>query len=130
MWSEITTEEFEAVPGKEAPKPNRWDELLDVVDQGKVIRLPADDQNTLRGMRIGIGRRAKSRQIPIETRATENALLIRRAVDPPGSSSSPALAETRESDELSGAVVAEGVDEVEETEQPATASPRRGRRKS
>ncbi len=114
QWREVSAQEFEQIPGKAASQPNRWDEVLDAIDQGKIIEIPATSENSIRGMRVGIGRRAKNRGIALEMRSNGEALAIRKMNDAAATLSTEA-----------GQGGAEGTDETE----PPTKT-RRGRKTS
>ncbi len=55
-YSVITEEEWDALaPVKQ---PDTWDQLLDELEQGRIVRLPVADEKALRGTRLTLGRRA------------------------------------------------------------------------
>jgi hypothetical protein len=68
------------------PSPKKttsdWDLVLDELENGDVISIPVESDKQLRGFRIGMARRAASREMKLEFRATETALAVRKSDQP------------------------------------------------
>src|SRR5258708_8267981 len=81
--SKISQAEFAKFP---VPTPKQttsdWDPVLDEVENGDVISIPVKEDKELRGFRIGMARRAASRQLKLEFRATATNLAVRKSDQP------------------------------------------------
>ncbi|SRR5258707_7167064 len=81
--SKISQADFAKFP---APTPKKttsdWDPVLDELEHGDVISIPVKDDRELRGFRIGLARRAASRELKLEFRATTTALAVRKSEKP------------------------------------------------
>ena len=81
--SKISQADFSKFPGPTPKKTTSdWDPVLDEIENGDVISIPIKDDSELRGFRIGIARRAASRQLKLEFRATDKALAVRKSDQP------------------------------------------------
>ena len=88
-YSVITEEEWDALtPVK---PPDAWDQLLDELEQGRIVRLPVADEKALRGTRLTLGRRAAKRGVKVDIRTQDNTIAVRRRAEPP---TPPEVAET------------------------------------
>ena len=77
-WKTISSDEWESIaPPKKASK---WDNLLDEIEKGTIIKLPTDASEK-RGYRIGIARAAKSRGYKVEFREDAGFLAMRQGED-------------------------------------------------
>jgi hypothetical protein len=78
--NKISQAEFAKFP---VPTPKQttsdWDPVLDELENGDVISIPVKDDKELRGFRIGMARRAASRQLKLEFRATATTLAVRKS---------------------------------------------------
>ncbi len=85
----ITEEEWDALaPVKQ---PDAWDQLLDELEQGRIVRLPVADEKALRGTRLTLGRRAAKRGFKVDIRTQDTALAVRKREEAP---TPPEVAET------------------------------------
>ncbi len=48
-WQEINEKDWELIPAKKAKEPDEVDQILDQVEQGKIIRYTPTDQKDLTG---------------------------------------------------------------------------------
>jgi hypothetical protein len=87
-WQEINEKAWELIPTKKGKEPDEVDQILDQVEQGKIIRYPPTDQKDLAGKRLALGRRAKKRGVTIEMRGLGEVLAVRK-VDPEPLTTSP-----------------------------------------
>jgi hypothetical protein len=71
-----------AAPAKKPGKASPWDALLDAVADGKAYRVPITSEKELRGSRIGISRRARSRGFGVEFRIANGSLLVKKDETP------------------------------------------------
>jgi hypothetical protein len=72
----------EAAPPKQG-KVSPWDGLVETLESGKPLRVPVSSEKELRGARIGIARRARSRGYSVTFRVSEGALLVRTSQEEP-----------------------------------------------
>ena len=90
-YSVITEEEWDALaPVKQ---PDTWDQLLDELEQGRIVRLPVADEKALRGTRLTLGRRAAKRGFKVDIRTQDTTLAVRKreeAATPPREEAAPA----------------------------------------
>lgn len=83
-YEEIDVEYWEQhAPPKKPGKSTKWDDALTQVEAGKMVRIEIDNENEKKGARIGISRRARSRDFKVDIRedSTDGQiwLLIRRS---------------------------------------------------
>lgn len=83
-YEEIDIEYWEQhAPPKKAGKSSEWDDVLNEVEAGKMMRAQIQDENKKKGARIGISRRARSRGFKVDIREDSTDghiwLLIRRS---------------------------------------------------
>jgi hypothetical protein len=78
----ISDEEFASVPAKPAQQPSEWEPVLDLLEQGKSVRIPFKEEKDRRGRRLALGRRAAGRGFKVEMRATETYMVARRSDQP------------------------------------------------
>lgn len=74
----ISLEEWAQYPTKPAGKPDEWEDVMAALQAGEAIALTASDEKHLKGMRIGLGRRAKQRGIQLEYRSKDTTLAAQR----------------------------------------------------
>jgi hypothetical protein len=75
----ISDEDFAAVPAKPAKEPSEWEPVLDLLEQGKSVRIPFKEEKDRRGKRLALGRRAAGRGFKVEMRATDTYMVARRS---------------------------------------------------
>jgi hypothetical protein len=78
----ITEQEWEKYPEPKPKKPpNQWDEVLGVLESGKLVELPVPE-GKLSGTRIGLARSASTRGYKLEFRYENGKLLVRQSKTP------------------------------------------------
>lgn len=92
-FNTMSDKEWDEIPVQKtvAQKPSPWDEVIEQLVDGKVIALPIDDEKELRGMRIGIARRASKAydvKLAFKYDAAKKILAIRLASEKEESSES------------------------------------------
>lgn len=81
-WSEITVEEFEALPETtKAPTASEWDPIMAKLADGGVVNLPFVDDADKKKKRLSVGRRAAIRGFEVEIRYNDGTMAIRRGAD-------------------------------------------------
>jgi len=81
-FKEITEREWEKFPPPTTPRPpNQWDEVLGVLEGGKLVELAVPEEK-LRGTRIGLARSASTRGFKLEFRYLAGKLAVRRSSKP------------------------------------------------
>jgi hypothetical protein len=69
-------------PPQKPGKPSPWDNLLQQIEDGKIVRVSVETEKEKKGSRIGISRRARSRGFKVEFREDNNWLVIRKSEEP------------------------------------------------
>ena len=78
QYEYLSDEEWErSAPPKKA-KPSPWDTLLAELEQGKILKLPIEDEKEKRGYRIGIARRARLHGYKVEFREVAGGLALKK----------------------------------------------------
>lgn len=86
--SEITYKEIPLTEWEQFPlpspkvKPDKYGELVALIEQGKVVVIEVADENDLKGKRIAIGRRARAQGFLAEFRVKENQLAVKKSDSP------------------------------------------------
>src|SRR5215211_8840930 len=82
-FHEMTPEEFERLPEPKPPVKEDpvWMSLLDRVENGGIVRIPAGE-TAVRGLRLAMGRRAAKRGFKVTLRYGEGFLAVRRSDEP------------------------------------------------
>jgi hypothetical protein len=74
----LSDDEWEqSAPAKKA-KPSPWESLLTELEQGKILKLPLEDEKEKRGYRIGIARRARLHGYKVEFREVAGGLALKK----------------------------------------------------
>jgi hypothetical protein len=78
QYEYLSDDEWEqSAPAKKA-KPSPWDSLLTELEQGKILKLPLEDEKEKRGYRIGIARRARLHSYKVEFREVAGGLALKK----------------------------------------------------
>lgn len=77
-WQEISDRDWDLIPGKAAKETDEIDQMLDQVEQGKIIRYTVKGDKDAVSKRLSFGRRAKRRGFTIEIRAHGGQLAVRK----------------------------------------------------
>ena len=81
-FKKIDQKEWEKFPEPQIAKaPNRWDEVLGILEGGDIVEIPVAEEK-LKGVRIGLARSASSRGFKLEFRYTSGRLAVRRSESP------------------------------------------------
>jgi hypothetical protein len=81
-YKEIPEREWEKYPPPTPPRPpNQWDEVLGVLEGGKIVELAVPEEK-IRGTRIGLARSASTRGFKLEFRYQNGKLAVRRSEKP------------------------------------------------
>jgi hypothetical protein len=91
QYEYLSEDEWEqSAPAKKA-KPSPWDNLLAELEQGKILKLPIEDEKEKRGYRIGIARRARQHGYKVEFREIAGGIALKkgRTLEPKGSARAP-----------------------------------------
>lgn len=60
-WQQIDEKEWDAiVPPPAKTKESPWDEMIQALIDGSIVSLPIEDEKDVKGIRIGLARRASS----------------------------------------------------------------------
>jgi hypothetical protein len=98
QWSEVEPAEFDNYPTLEKGRaPNELDDVMAALQSGRTVELTLADEKAVRGRRLALGRRAKSRGFPIQMRYSENRIIVRRADGDTGTTE--ALAQSQPADQ-------------------------------
>jgi hypothetical protein len=82
QWTEVDPSEFEDYPDTTKQRaPDELDDVMAAIQAGRTVELTLDDEKAVRGRRMALGRRAKSRGFPIQMRYRDNRIIVRRATD-------------------------------------------------
>jgi hypothetical protein len=91
QWTEVDPAEFENYPTLDKGRASdELDDVMAALQSGRTVELTLDDEKAVRGRRMALGRRAKSRGFPIQMRYRENRIIVRRADSDSGTTEAPA----------------------------------------
>jgi hypothetical protein len=77
-FNTVSLEEWKQIPAPVPPKPkDRFEKLIASVRAGNIVKLEVTEEKALRGMRIGIARKARNAGFLVEFRNLGNVLLAR-----------------------------------------------------
>jgi hypothetical protein len=83
LFEIISEDEWQQMP---PPQPSKvsteWDEVLGLLEQGKIVQLRVKDQKDLKGKRILLGRRASTHGFRIESRVEGDRLALKKSDKP------------------------------------------------
>lgn len=83
QWHEMSVQEWELLAPTTKGSPSPWDRALDEIEAGTIVRIEPAEGQTIRGVRIGIARRAATRGMKLEFRQIgESALAVRKSSQP------------------------------------------------
>jgi hypothetical protein len=96
QYEYLTPDEWEEHAPTKKVKPSPWDPILMELEQGKIVKLPLEGDQEVRGYRIGIARRARARGYAVEFRVVPGGLAFKqgKAHGKPARKTAPASAET------------------------------------
>lgn len=78
-FREITEQDWEKLPEPKPPRaPSQWDEVLGVVESGKIVELDIPEDK-LKGTRIGLARVAATRGFRLAFRSEGDKLAVRKS---------------------------------------------------
>ncbi len=81
-WTEITADEFEALPETAKPRAaSAWDPIMERLEDGTPVRIPVADAADQKKKRLSVGRRAAMRGFEVEIRYEAGAMAVRRGAD-------------------------------------------------
>jgi hypothetical protein len=79
----VNEKEWDKLPIPQPKKPrDRYEEVLNILESGKIVQLQAETENDLKGMKIAIGRKSRARGFVAEFRNQGNMLYARRSDRP------------------------------------------------
>src|SRR5690348_482049 len=91
QWTEVDPAEFENYPARAKGRaPDELDDVMAALQAGRTVELTLPHEKAVRGRRMALGRRAKTRGFGIQMRYRENRIIARRADSEAGASAAPA----------------------------------------
>ena len=80
QWTEVDPTEFENYPARDKGRaPYELDDVMAALQAGRTVELTLPDEKAVRGRRMALGRRAKTRGFGIQMRYRGNQMIVRRA---------------------------------------------------
>jgi hypothetical protein len=79
----LSEDEFDALRQRKARQANPvMSQLLDEVERGTPVRVPLEDGQTARGLRVAIARAASNRGLSVETMEGDGFVAVRKSTVP------------------------------------------------
>ncbi len=79
----VTLVEWDKVPPPTPPKPkDKFEQVLSSVKEGNIAKVEAKEEKELKGMRIGIARKARNLGFLVEFRNSGNTPYVKRSETP------------------------------------------------